>query len=457
MKTIVAISTAPGSSAINIVRLSGDEAITIANKVFTANNLTSLESAVHSKMYLGKIALAQPQTCLAVCFFSPKSYTGENLVELHCHGGYQSAEDVFSACIKAGAVVADKGDFTKRAFLNGKLSLSDCEGIVDMINAESKSAFNASVQASTGALSKEIKRLLSNIQNTLAELEASLDYPEEMLDQALQNTSTCINSSTEDLDKILKTYSYGKLAKNGIKIAIVGLPNAGKSSLLNALIGKERAIVTDIPGTTRDLIEDKIEVDGMLLNFVDTAGIRKNTSKDSAGRIEQLGIDRALNSTTDADILLFVTENGYTLTEEELLILAELEPLNKPIVLIQNKSDLQIKASQNTAHHLPFTETIAVSAKLKLGINKIFDYIISFAKQGKTDTSSVILTSSRHFDALTRAQIALTRAKDNYGKLPEEYIIEDLRDAYFALGEITGDAVTENIIDTVFEKFCLGK
>ncbi|MEG1646268.1 MAG: tRNA uridine-5-carboxymethylaminomethyl(34) synthesis GTPase MnmE [Clostridia bacterium] len=441
-KTIVAISTALGKGAISVIRMSGEEAFSIAHKLFIAkNNATVFE---HSKMYLGTVKTEHfCDQCFCVCFFAPNSYTGENLVEFQCHGGVKLAQCVVKECVSCGAVLADKGEFTRRAFLNGKLSLADAEGIIDMINAESTAQLNAGFRLLNGKFSTHIRCIIQQLVDTTAQLEASLDYPDEMEDEAMLNCKVTLDKIDVELANLLATAKNGMLIKNGISVAIIGVPNIGKSSLLNALIARDRAIVTDIAGTTRDSIEESLEVDGVLLNFVDTAGIR-----NSCDTIEQLGVIRSKEIAKNADLILMLLNANAQMSAEEQLLINSYQ--NKPMLFVYNKSDLGI-AKKDTSEN-----AIYISAKYNKNIDLLKQKIVDICLD-KSLENDEMLTSLRHIQAIQKAKSSIENAKSNLKICPIECTLVDLKDSYFALGEITGDTANENIIDAVFTKFCLGK
>ena len=437
MKTICAISTPIGTGGISIIRMSGTQSLDIAKKIFSPYQ-AKWDSIEPRKMYLGRIKTPNfTDKGLCVYFQAPNSYTGEDIVEFHLHGGNALALGVLNQCLDLGASLAEPGEFTKRGFLNGKLSLSSAEGVIEMINAQSEAEVNAGYNLLEGTLNKQCVHIQDKITDILAELEAALDYPEEDLETlALDEAKKRIEEFVKPLKKLKDTQNTAKFVKDGIRIAIAGKPNVGKSSLLNALIEFDRAIVTDIPGTTRDTIDDSFSYKGINFIITDTAGLR-----NADDRIEKLGIERSYKSIKNSDVVLFLIDNTYGQEDQELL--AKIRKKN--IIIIKNKADI--------SDELKYAD-ILISAQKGEGIEELKELIYNMFIDRKIISGGLMLTHARHIGAINQAYKSLTAAL--LADQPDLMAI-DLKEAWGALGEITGTTISETIIDRIFEKFCLGK
>ena len=440
MKPIVAVSTPVGAGAISIVRLSGDGALDIALKVFSCKQKIQPRLVTLGTFSYNGIK----ERCLLVYFKAPHSYTGEDIVEFQCHGGELLTREVLKALVENGARLAENGEFTKRAFLNGKVSLDSAEGIIDVINAGTEAELKAGYNLMSGKLYSEVKALQDSITEELASIDMTLDYPEHDDEgETLAHTKGVLVEVEKKLNELLSTASAGKLIKSGVNAIIVGKPNVGKSSLLNALLGEDRAIVTDIAGTTRDTITESISYKDIKINFIDTAGVH-----DSTNLVEQLGIDRTKKALESADIVLLMLDSSSKLSEEdrELLKLTE----NKKRIIILNKADkkkaLEIK-----------DKYILISAKNGENIEKVKEEIYSTFASGTIDTSGLILTNVRHIEALESAHKICEETIDVCEIHTPDIVSFKLKELWAELGKITGETETESIIDAIFSKFCLGK
>lgn len=445
-ETIVAISTGASSGAISIVRMSGDDAIKIADQIFLSIKNSKPSSFAPRMLTLGKVTTKNfNEQALCVVFKAPASYSGEDMVEFQCHGGTQIASGILKECISKGARLATNGEFTKRAFLNGKMTLSSAEGMMDMINAESDAEIRAGYSLLSGNLSKLATSAQNELTDVLSELEVSFDYPEETIEFITKaKIKERLIKLKNEIDEVLKTSSSGKIIKSGINILIVGRPNVGKSSLLNTLLGSERAIVTDVAGTTRDSLEESFSLGDFKVNLIDTAGIH-----DTEDKVEKIGVDKAKSYISSADLILFLVDSSREYSDEDEKIYGDIK--DKKHIIIKTKSDLESKLSKT------FDNEIDLSTVTKDGVEELKNKIISMMSLGKFSSSSVIITNERHKNALERASSSLSNAIDTIDENTLDLVAVDIKDAYFEIGEITGNTTSENIIDQIFDKFCLGK
>ena len=429
--TIVALSTARGRSAIAVVRMSGDESINIAKKFFkpfpTQPNLLkvgTLKTAVFD------------EHAMCVYFAAPHSYTGENTVEFHCHGGTAVCQAVIEQCIANGAVPAQNGEFSKRAFINGKQNLTNAEGIIEMIDAETSAAVKAGANLLENKLGRKIVELQSVLLDMISACEAALDYPEEDLElPTVKTVQNGLGELTNKLDELISTATLGKIAKHGINVAIVGAPNVGKSSLLNALLGTDRAIVSDIQGTTRDTLTESVNYKDIRFNFVDTAGIRETRDV-----IELEGVRRAQKASDDADVVLHVVDNPSD---------RSVFPTTRPQIRIYNKSDL--------FDNPPCcADSITVSAKSG-DVEIIKSALYEMFSAGEIENSDLLITNERHFSCLKTAREQLRAASKDCDTATLDIVTNSLKTAWDTLGQITGSTAQEDIIDRIYSKFCLGK
>ncbi len=437
--TIVAVATSMSSSAgVNIVRVSGDKALAIAKKIFVSKKLT--EPMQPNYMYLGRVVSRNfTEKAFCVYYKSPFSYTGEDVIEVHCHGGKGVTTAIVRTIRENGARPAEPGEFTKRAFLNNKMSLAEAEGVIDMINARTESQMLNAYRLMSGELMKGIVESEKRLIETASMLEAKLDYPEELEEETRPAAKDALENALKEVDRLLSTTANVKTVEGGADIAIVGVPNAGKSSLLNAIVKQERAIVSDIAGTTRDVLKESVEIDGIRLNFLDTAGIREG--KDV---IEIMGIERSKKAIESADVILNVIDVSREKNEEEIALETLLK--GKKVVTVANKTDKELFPR----------EGVRICAKTGEGVQDVINEIMRLVGRESIYDEGV-LTNERHIYALQECKREIEEALSSYEIFPSECILENVRGALCAIGKITGNSVSESIVDEVFSRFCVGK
>ncbi len=435
MSTIAAISSPIGTGGIGIVRVSGDEALRIADAIF---NFEHGEAWQPLHMHFGTFKARDfCDKGYAVYFPARQAYTGEDTVEFYLHGGVRIVQGALETLLEHGATLAGKGEFTKRAFLSGRLSLADAEGVMDMISAESAAGIRAAYGLMQGEITSRINAILDGLEELIAGLEATLDYPDEMEDETLPSLPQGIDKAINDIDALLATAKKGRIAKYGITAALVGAPNVGKSSLLNAIVGFDRAIVAPVAGTTRDTVEASVEYGGIRINLVDTAGLR-DLSSDG---IENEGMARARRAAQNADVILHVIDRGAEGDDG-------LEFEDKLVFSVYNKCDVAGFAIPKIMY------AYGVSAKTGEGIDGLLDGIVSL--YGNGGESGELLTNERHISALYQAKSALKAAVLSLDGTIDLTLV-DLREAYDALGRITGRTASEEVVNSIFQRFCVGK
>ena len=450
--TIAAVSTGNVISAIGIIRLTGDDCAAIADKVFTLNNGKPLSQAPDKKLVLGQLHDKQGRvidSCCAIFSRGPHSYTGEDTVEFHCHGSPAVLGAGLEALYLAGAKPAGRGEFTKRAFLNGKLGLTEAEAVIDLIEADSaEAAANAAGQVG-GKLQKKLDPIYQDLVDLCSHFHAVLDYPDEDIeDFGLASYEKLLKQDQKALEALLRTHHQGRILRSGVASAIVGKPNVGKSSLLNALAGYDRCIVTDIPGTTRDMVEETVQLGSTRLRLMDTAGIR-----ETQDTVEAIGVERSKKCVEEADLVLFVCDGSKPLDAEDEAII-DLCCEHENAVALINKSDLGNFVEPG---ELPFMNVIYICAKTGEGLDQLAD-VVDMLFEGESPCDGSILTNARQFDAIRRAEEAIRAAlKGLRLGLTPDAVLTDVEEAMSAMGEVTGATVREDITARIFERFCVGK
>ncbi len=454
--TITAISTPLGEGGISVIRVSGIEALAVADRVFLGK--TKLSEAPSHTAHFGRVVEESGNLVdevVAVVFRAPSSYTCEDVVEISCHGGYLVTQRVLERLLSAGARLAEPGEFTRRAFLNGRLDLSQAEAVADLIHSESDAAYRSSVRQLSGELSRKIKSVRDELLNLAALLELELDFSEEDVEFANRKAlEKRLKDAVSLVDELLSSYSVGKVYREGVRVTIAGKPNAGKSSLLNAILEDKRAIVSEVPGTTRDTISERVSIKGILFRLTDTAGLRETVDK-----IEREGVERARKEAREADIVLLVMDyiqRDYNGTEPLYLELEEICKRDRVrLVKVWNKIDLYEGPASRVQED---GKVFYVSALRGDGIDFLKDGLFNMVLGESTNETSVVVTNARHRDALSRARKSLKYAIETLesGK-SGEFVALDLRSGLNALGEITGEITTEDILNNVFSKFCIGK
>lgn len=452
--TIAAIATAMTSSGIGIIRISGPEALEVIEKIFymPGKRKKTLES---HRVYYGHIKEGGEivDEVMVLVMMAPRTYTREDTVEIDCHGGVLMVKKILEAVIHGGARTADPGEFTKRAFLNGRMDLSQAEAVADVINATNEYALKSSVSQLSGSVSKRIQKLREGILYQIAFIESALDDPEHIsLDGYSESLKADLEPMIQEIKKLINSADDGRVMMEGVKTVILGKPNAGKSSLMNVLLGEERAIVTEIAGTTRDTLEEHIYLQGISLNVVDTAGIR-----DTEDIVEKIGVDRARKAAQGADLIIFVVDGSCPLDDSDREIMEFIKG-RKSIVLL-NKSDLEAVVEKGDLEIISGQKVIPVSAKEEQGIEELEQEIKRLFYHGELKLNDqVYITNVRHKEALEQAFKSLNMVKESIENgMPEDFYSIDLMNAYEQLGLIIGEAVDDDLVNEIFAKFCMGK
>lgn len=453
--TIAAIATAMTSAGIGIIRISGDDALTITDQIFKAKSGKKVTEMETHTLHYGFICDGDEviDEVMLLIMKGPKSYTREDTVEIDCHGGVYVMKKILETVLKYGARPAEPGEFTKRAFLNGRIDLAQAESVIDIINAKNEFALKSSMKQLSGKVSKKIKEIRAELLHEIAYIESALDDPEHIsLDGYAEELEKIVEKNKAAIEKLLATSDNGRMLKEGISTVIVGKPNAGKSSLLNTLVGEERAIVTDIAGTTRDVLEEQINLNGIILNIIDTAGIR-----DTDDVVEKIGVDKAKKYLEDADLIIYVVDSSTKLDENDFEIMELLKERNAIILL--NKSDLNpVTTAEEIMSHIEI-KPIPISAKEQTGLELLEEEIKRLFFSGQvTFNDEVYITNIRHKTSLQEARNSLNLVvRSIEDGMPEDFYSIDLMNAYEELGNIIGESIEDDLAQEIFSKFCMGK
>lgn len=457
-ETISAVATAVGEGAIGIIRISGNKAIIILDKIFQGIKIKKITEIESQKMIYGHIVDPENQKIvdevLVMVMRAPRSYTREDIVEIHCHGGSIPLKKILELTLRYGARLAEPGEFTKRAFLNGRLDLAQAEAVIDIIRAKTDASLRMALGQLSGALSEKIRSIRHDILGMIANLEATIDFPEEDIEElTAQDVKKAVNLVLDEINHLLATKETGKILREGLETVIIGKPNVGKSSLLNALLKEKRAIVTDVPGTTRDSIEEFVNIRGIPLKIVDTAGIRETTDI-----VEKLGVEKSREFIATADLILVLLDASVSLSEEDREIL-QLLSQREAIVLV-NKSDLPpLLNMDEVCYYVPDRKIIKISVVENSGLAELEQGIVDLVYSGQVQQKEgAFVNNLRQASLLELAKEHLLSVLETiHNDMPPDCIVVDLRDAWDKLGEITGDTVGEDIIEQIFTNFCIGK
>ena len=454
--TIAAIATAPGEGGIGIIRISGPKSLEVAEEIFFSMSGKKISEYPARTLIFGNIKDGDKKIdeVLVAYMKGPNSYTAEDVIEINCHGGFISVKRILELVLSKDVRLAEAGEFTKRAFLNGRIDLSQAEAVIDVINAKTDKAHEVAENQLNGSLSNRIREFRDKVTELLAQVEVAIDYPEEDIEFIAYTTlEEKTRELNKDIKKLYETSESGKIFREGLKTVIVGKPNVGKSSLLNSILGENRAIVTDIPGTTRDVIEEFVNIKGIPLKIVDTAGIRETDDV-----VEKIGVEKSMASFDTADLIIMVVDSSSELSEEDREILEKVQ--GKETIILLNKTDLpQVIDEEEVKKYVNEENIIKISALHNEGIEDVHDRIEAMVYKGDIKSSSnVIITNSRHKDALYRAmksaEDAMRAIED---RMPLDFVEVDLKNIWDYLGYINGDTVSEDLLDNIFHNFCIGK
>ena len=453
--TIAAIATSIGEGGISIIRVSGDKSIDIVDGIFIGKNSRNLQDIKSYTMRYGHIidkSGSRLDEVIISYMKGPKSFTAEDTIEINCHGGVVGTNRILQEIIRAGARMAEPGEFTKRAFLNGRIDLSQAEAVIDIIRAKTELSMKSALLQSEGSISREIKIIRNKLLSVIANIEVTVDYPEEDIEEVTAGeVSSDVTSIINEIDILLSTADEGKILREGLSTVIVGKPNVGKSSLLNALLKEKRAIVTDVPGTTRDAIEEYISIEGIPVKIVDTAGIR-----ETEDIVEKIGVQTSKDKINEADLVILILDSSMKLTHEDREIIKYIK--EKKYIVLLNKSDLGGKIERGELQSLKSKYITNISVKTGEGLSQVKEHIKDLFFNGEIKTEGVFVTNNRHKQALIRAKENL---ESSLNALEYTLAIDlasiDIRSAWMNLGEITGEALEEDIIHKIFSEFCLGK
>ncbi len=456
--TIAAVATPLGEGGISIIRISGDKSLDIVTSIFKGKNNRTLDDIKPYSMRYGFIIEKESKEIIDEVLVSymkgPRSFTAEDTLEINCHGGVIPTKKILKELIKCGARLAEPGEFTKRAFLNGRIDLSQAEAVIDIIRSKTDLSMKSALKQAEGRLSKEINFIRDEMIKIIAHIEATVDYPEDDLEEITgQKIKVDLKKIINEIDNLISASEEGKILREGLNTVIVGKPNVGKSSLLNALINENKAIVTEIPGTTRDVIEEYINIDGIPIKIVDTAGIRKTEDV-----VEKIGVEKSKEKIDEADLVIFMLDLSRKIDEEDIEIMDFIK--DKKYIILLNKLDLNkdLNEENHFIKGLDSKYIIKTSVKNNSGLNELKECIKNLFFSGEIKSDELIVTNARHQEALIRSKEACLQAIET---LSDEISIDlasiDIRNAWKYLGEITGDALDENIIDKIFSEFCLGK